>query len=236
MCKGCGKPMTFEARSLHLKLNPRCSKAESVAILGKPVSHRSRRTIDFKCGIISKLDLLDGKGIPHAQAVLLEQHTNITAKNLSDWLNTRDELFRAQFRGWGHKRIIPNKSRVAFTHAEECLYMRFVWRRHAKGLKVTDNWLRINMLKILADDKPHNWFKFGASPGWLSGFKKRYRITWQMRTNKKHSSVLDRLPQIKEFHRFLLNLQTTGIERSLKWGRFTPDTIFHMVRRLRWWW
>jgi hypothetical protein len=45
-----------------------------------------------------------------------------------------------------------------------------------------------------------------------------------MRTNKKHSSVLDRLLQIGEFHRFLLSLQKTGIERSVKWGRFPPGT------------
>jgi len=60
ICLGCGKTMTEEARLIHLGLSKRCSKAESAVIIGKdkplkPVSHRSRRTMDFKCDILSKL-------------------------------------------------------------------------------------------------------------------------------------------------------------------------------------
>ena len=88
------------------------------------------------------------------------------------------------------------------------------------------------MHQILFEDKPPTWNLFRASAGWVTGFKKRYRISYQCLTNKKSTHILEKLPLIKKFHRFLADLQMSQgppqSSRCIKYGRFPAHRRFHM--------
>jgi hypothetical protein len=112
---------------------------------------------------------------------------------------------------------------------ENVLYMRFCWRRDVEGLKTTDLWLRLEFAEVLLEYKPNDWSLAKCSVGWLGGFKKRYRITYQMRTNKKTLPIGVRLPRMKKFHLWLQHdVQRRLPQRDPKYGHFGPELMFHM--------
>ena len=96
------------------------------------------------------------------------------------------------------------------------------------GLKTGDGWLQLEMHKILREQKPQYWEDFAASSGWLYGFKRRYRITSQVRTNKNHIPIESRLKSIAEFHRELSVLRLTSPRTCAKYGRYKASCYFHM--------
>jgi hypothetical protein len=150
--------------------------------------------------------------------------------NVSDWSRDRIRLLRARSEstGNGSLRYLQMVSRVFFPEAEDRLFMSFHIRRDRIGLKTGDIWLRLEMRDILAKLKPPGWEEFCSSPGWLSGFKRRYRISSQVRTNKKHCPIEERLPEIAAFHRDLLTLRLSAPQTCPRYGRFSPGAYFHM--------
>lgn len=220
ICAGCGTGLSNAwLFGLHLGANTACVRAEAASILRheKPKKHRVRRTIDFKCEIILELEKLELRGIPHAQTVLLKLHTGITRSDISRWQLARESLFDAQLAGRNQKRYLQKKTRVWHDKEEDELYVRFISRREIQGLKFTDSQLVETMRDILEEYKSPEWINFKCSPGWLSGFKKRYKITCQQRNNKKHLPLIERVPLIRSFHLWLLHtLQRSAPQTCLR--------------------
>ena len=60
----------------------------------------------------------------------------------------------------------------------------------------------------LPDVDTNNKFK----EPWLRAFCKRFRISWQKRTNKKNKGVMERLNKCKRYHRWVI--YKMGLELS----------------------
>ena len=86
---------------------------------------------------------------------------------------------------------------------EEELYKLFTERR-ARKHRVTGRWIIATMKHLMRENLPdvntNNKFKFK----WLQAFCKRYRISWQKRTNKKNKGVMERLNKCKRYHWWLI--------------------------------
>ena len=108
--------------------------------------------------------------------------------------------------------------------------MHFVWRRSIEGLQTDDKWVKESFRKLLVQEKPPGWSVSipYASAGWLTGFKRRYRITSQCQTNKNTIPIREREPLIKQFHRDLFALQLCPPLRCAKYGRHPACCRFHM--------
>jgi len=151
---------------------------------------------------------------------------NRSKKNVSDWRRDRIRLLRARSEstGNGSLRYLQMVSRVFFPEAEDRLFMSFHILRDKIGLKTGDIWLRLEMRNILAKLKPPGWDEFCLSPGWLSGFKRRYRISSQVRTNKKHCPIEERLQRSQRSPR----PSQAAPQTCPRYGRFSPGAYFHM--------
>ena len=173
---GCGHSCARTVLPAHLLKSKTCRTAEGNAVLGKSKRVRARRTIDFKCNILSELMALESRGIPAAATLLVSMRPGLSKQILSGWKSTSSGLFSAQSLGQGHLRNLRNTSRAWYSKEEDELYVRFIFGREVKGFKLDDTWLQDEMESILEESKPDGWDNFKCSPGWLSGFKKRYRI------------------------------------------------------------
>ena len=151
----------------------------------------------------------------------------IPTSTLQDWIAKRLEIFTlASTPGMANKHKNRATADGKHAEAEHMLYMRFVWRRRYLRRRVSRKWLRRQMRDIVKATTGKN---FGASPGWCSRFCRRWDITYQGRTNKHTDSILERLPLIRTFHRWLIyGLQRSMPQRCAKYGRFPPSRMYHM--------
>ena len=149
------------------------------------------------------------------------------------WLANRDEIVSLyltypQFRR--KKKIVIGKGKYPLQ--EQKLYLKFLYRRQALKLPASREWLCNQFMKILETDQPDGWGTFMRSEGWVSGFCKRFRICDRAMTNKKTSSVLERLPEIRKFHQYLIyflpRMSTNGSLQCAKYGRFAARNRYHM--------
>ena len=110
------------------------------------------------------------------------------------------------------------------------LFTRFVYKRRAKGEEVDRRWFKKTMQQIMNENQPPGWRNFRYSNGWLQVFLKKYRISWQAQTEKKHLSNALRVPLLQAFHRDLCLLQQSdGINpRDEEYGRFPPGAIWNV--------
>jgi hypothetical protein len=111
---------------------------------------------------------------------------------------------------------------------EDELFTRFVYRREVRGLKVSGRWLKKTFKEIVACTKPPGYENYRYSNRWLHRFQRRYDISSQTRSNRKHLPVFERLPEIRKFHLFLHEMRNSAPCRDEKYGRFPANTIFHM--------
>lgn len=109
---------------------------------------------------------------------------------------------------------------------EDVLYQEFVYRRKVQGLPTDGYWLRYRFLSLLNEHKPGHLFQL--SNGWLCGFLLRYRITEQMKTEKKGKSVEERLYLMKAFHLKLYYIQNVFDQVDPIWGAFPPECWWNM--------
>ena len=213
-CPGCRQNFWHShTLGIHLKKSPSCQEVYLLAATEvQPVrKHRIRLTINQKCKVLDDLEALEKKEFPLAQSVVATKH-NITPKNVSKWNSQKEELFYAREQGLGHHRSLVLASRVMFPDQEDKLYIAFVYRRRKQGLATPDDWLQRSMLKIIDVEKPTGYEDFKASGGWLWRFKKRYRISVQCQTNKKHVPISEKLHLIKKFHFWLLRKVVVGVQ------------------------
>jgi hypothetical protein len=203
VCKECGKKFRRAVDfGGHIKRYPSHYWPPEIAPLaGKPVQTRNFRTHRHKCKVLDDLKRLEDAGDPTPQTTVRVWHPGHSKHNISKWSQQRAIYYREVRDGRGDKRQIRTQSRVHFPLLENVLYLRFCWRRNVLGLKTMDLWVRLEMADILAQYQPNGWSVFRCSMGWLDNFKKRYRITCQVRTNKKETPIAQRLPRIKAFHK-----------------------------------
>ena len=111
------------------------------------------------------------------------------------------------------------------------LYDRFIYKRRGKGEQVDTEWFVKNMKEILAKNQPLGWEKLKCSAGWVAKYLKRYRISCQLQTEKKHMANAIRVPMLQTFHRELCILQQSRQDISKpcpEWGRFPPEAIWNV--------
>ena len=113
---------------------------------------------------------------------------------------------------------------VMFPLAESSLHTAYKAHR-AKGRKVNNRWLAINMRKFvrqLYGEDPANNFK--ASYGWQQALLDRLGISSRRGSNNKCDHVMQRLPRIKRWHARWRRRLKSGPTYKLhpKWGRWLP--------------
>ena len=103
------------------------------------------------------------------------------------------------------KRIRKRYVHKGVYHAQEVQLNRIFSERRAQKHRVTGRWLKENMKHILKNDLPEvdTTNKFGDK--WLNNFCRRFRISWQKRTNKKNKGVLKRLHIAKNYHWWVIH-------------------------------
>jgi hypothetical protein len=119
---------------------------------------------------------------------------------------------------------------------EELLYKSFWHRRVILGLPTDDVWLKMEFKRLLALVKPVSagpskkpWHEAKQSNGWLAGFKKRFPISSQYRTEKKPIGFAGRRASIYAFHLAIWWIQNRVFNRrDPVYGAFGPCDIYHM--------
>jgi len=145
------------------------------------------------------------------------------------WNTNREALFLLRAEGYGASRHVVTSRQAKFPECEDAVYMKFIYRRFAQGFDVDDEWLVRRMREALLESQPAGWDNWQGSHGWLEKFKRRFRITWQLRSNKNVYPIWTRIPSFKAFHQFfLLHIQRMGVPRCLTYGRFPANHMFYM--------
>ena len=219
-CGSCARGFTTGAgMSNHLRAFPDHRLAGPEV---RPVVKRQNPKYVERLKAMASLAKAEEEGV-YLAAKTISLSTGIPWSTLRGWKRKRGEIIAvAESR---HK----NKSRLRwFTadheQAEQQTYLEFCNRRDM-GRKVQGRWLRKTYRKRVKQRGGET----KASEGWLAGFLRRWRISAQCRTNKKTCPVNDRAEKIMDFHTNLIyGLQWTGKQKCPKYGRFPPETMFHM--------
>ena len=228
----CGHPncKRLFAQDCHRVRHWRASGHTPVDCTLPTVEMRPRRAYTFrrKRDTLLEIDGLKKEGATNA-AVQIAKITGISKSTLSEWEADRNRIFNlAKTRGMAKLRKY-RPSVGEYPDAELKLYGRFLWRRKYLRLNTSRAWLKQNMAAILLSDYGITKESFRNSHGWCGRFCIRWGITQQCRTNKHKTSVVERLPQIRKFHQWLIyGLQRSAPQRCPTYGRFPPERMFHM--------
>ena len=148
------------------------------------------------------------------------------------WLSDRERLVQTYltYPSLRKKKKIRFTRHGKFRKEEEKLYLAFVYRRSVLKLPVSRCWLDSEFSKILQLNQPKGWEEFKYSNGWATGFCLRWRICSRAMTNKKTESVLERLPDIRNFHRYIIYYlpRLSSSQQCAKYGRFAASNRYHM--------
>ena len=102
---------------------------------------------------------------------------------------------------------MKKKRNGKFFEQQKALFKKFNARRQ-RGGKVTYMWLRKKMKILCKEAKPdgfdENKHKF-TNP-WCRAYCKRWRISSQRKTNKKHKSALERIHLVANFLYYIIYL------------------------------
>jgi hypothetical protein len=184
-----------------------------------------------KRNLLLDLDALVMDGV-QSPITYLEHTTGISKFNISKWNKKRVQIFTAA-RTSGMARNHKMRASVGkYPEQEAELYERFLWRRKYLRIRTNCSWLQRNMRELVHSDflaRGLDMPVFSASAGWCSRFNIRWNISYQCRTNKSKRPVLERLPQIARFHKWLIyGVQRSEPQRCGKYGRFPPNRMYHM--------
>ena len=83
--------------------------------------------------------------------------------------------------------------------------LRKLEKRRGHGKPVSTKWIRNTMFLTCEEDRPPNFdasekAQFGSQ--WASNYQNRHELSVRRRTNKKKSSVFERLHKIHGFHAY----------------------------------
>jgi hypothetical protein len=221
-CLACGSMVLIDNLKEHYEghYGKEIKKRRSGAI--RRLSHSVAR----KLTALSIYDSYIKSGHVSNPQLCAAKHVGVHESLISKWSvpDMRAKLLRKSIQRQGKQcKLAPGRLPQYPAHEAE-LFIRFYMWKVCNGLRVGDHWLKYQFTQILAE---HGIFPKQISPGWLSRFKRRFRITSQVITNKHASSVADRLPQIQNFHRYILFVQNRGIQRDERYGRYPPTHMFH---------
>ena len=201
----------------------------------RAVAGRKFYTWTYKRDTVLKLEQLQRDGVPAAQKALARTMKPNEAM-LCKWSGKeREHIFAMAVKHGCARKHRTGKPNVGlFPLAEIMVFGRFLYRRQQQRLPVHRDWLQQEMLSVLARSNPGNAApvlidNFVASEGWASNFCRRFGISSQCRTNKHVLSITERLPEIREFHQFLMyDLQARLPSRCPIYGRFPAKYMFHL--------
>ena len=226
-CAGCHKEFTNNGNlANHIAHSLQCSAAQMPPIQFRSRKRRVAYTFREKRKVLLAVDHYRSQG--HINAVkMVSEKEDIPVSDISKWGKDRARIFRLSIT----RHMGGRKRERYFTgkfHTQECaLYLRFCWRREHLKLRVGRKWLRRQMKKLLDRDGIHN--PRGLGDSWAGNFCKRWGITSQCKTNTKTTTIAERLPSIRNFHRWLIyGLQRSEPQRDPKYGRFPPHRMYHM--------
>ena len=133
-----------------------------------------------------------------------------------------------------HSRIrrIGRVRSPVFPMSEGELYLWFAHQRFVLGNPIDGEAVRRRMRLIvtkLQEGSPEDRARYTFKGGWLAGFKRRHRISNQLRTDKKSHSFKEREQDVRSFHRGIFLLQNVIMPlRDLNWGHWVPSQVYHM--------
>lgn len=164
-----------------------------------------------------------------ARNLLYAEFSNIKRSTIRNWLNP-DKQSNLLFVATGKKhrkerRLWKSKKKAKYPKEEDKLWDKFKLQR-IERLPVNREWIQATMLNLLKESKPEGYLKFKASPGWATKWCYRYKVSLRMATNSKPKNVLERLPEVKSFHRKAKAFRKTGTQRCATYGRFPPRWTF----------
>jgi len=85
-------------------------------------------------------------------------------------------------------------------HSQEVKLNQLFVERRARNHRVTGRWLKAQMKHIMKKDLPEIDLQNKFKSRWLRAFCRRFKISWQKRTNKKNKGVMQRLNKVKRYH------------------------------------
>ena len=226
-CHACG--LQFQ-RACEISRHYSTSKCKpSVRYDVQPKKRRLAYTLRQKRDVLLDIDALYATGL-HDAPKLVSEAEGIPTTTVQGWIGDRARIFLLASKGGMLKRKSTRHAAPMLPKEEERLYAEFIFRREYLKLTTTHEWLCKRMRKICAQSGVDaETMGFKASLGWSQRFCARWDITNQCRTNNHKLTIYERLPKIKDFHRWLIyGLQSSGRQRCQKYGRFPPSHMFHM--------
>jgi hypothetical protein len=192
-------------------------------------SYTARQKLDVCCEVFEERASPDINKRVRAQVNVAERR-GIAKGVLSKWLKVWIVFLVCVLAGQGGVKHVSHAGRRQgkFQGQEDELFAEFIYYREFKGRRIRGWWLRLRFFELLKRDQPKDWDIFNYSNGWLGGFQRRYGISSQLRSNKKHLSQSEKLERIRKFHRFFHDLQNSGEQRCPDYGRFPGHLMFHV--------
>ena len=147
----------------------------------------------------------------------LAEETSTKPRNLSRWVQAKEVLFTS----------LANRHRsggvrsAQFPEREDQLFMLFLYRRTVQGLAVNGKWLCIRMRELVLEFETDDVAEEYPTSGWLKNWKKRYQVQSMYKTNNQPTTIQQRLPAIKKFHKFFQ-------EKIVAHLGVAPEQIFYM--------
>ena len=133
--------------------------------------------------------------------------------------------------------LAEDKSRLKKVHPgvppvhpeqEEELFFEFCHLRRNLGLAVDCYWFRHEFRKLIIRDKGQKAAdSFNYSNGWVANFCRRWRITDQLKTEKKYMSPMERIQFLHDFHHDFHAMQCSMDQQSNIWGAYPPENIWN---------
>lgn len=157
----------------------------------------------MKADAIQKVRAQLGLGLDVRMACskVASESGELKKRNVRRWWNNREavEELALHDRHWKKRFYSSTEERRPFEEEEEALYLLFLDRRMNEGYPVDGAWLQHAMSLLVQLNKPNQSAekqakaaRFGASPGWLDRFKKKYNIRSLARTNAHAQPIAQR--------------------------------------------
>ena len=211
-------------------------------------SIRKRYRASFKLKVVEMCDLITLQYRPkRGSQTIVSEMAGIDSSLVSRWTSSRESLKRFVKRTAGSKGA-GNVGRVLFADsrgpkplhpAAESMVMVKVDQARQKRMPVTarslKSWMKSAVKSVeaqIAPDESKLRRPFVASNHWLVRFAERHSLVVRRATNKKETSIAERLPLIQQFHSklqaFISADSLPGESSHLFYGRFLPENCFNM--------
>lgn len=196
----------------------------------KPKRRRKFYSCREKLKVVKKLN--DGEYKSQKDCAFME---GIAKSLISKWVKQNPNLCEYVTPRNKNKFRLMLVSKSKYSEENDKLYEMFVFHRVCEGRKIDDKWLKEKMLELVKTGSDHSLEKdskvFVASNGWLTRWKKNYRVSSQMRTEKKPVSESGYEKVLLEFWKSMMELQQSEAKydiRDATFGRFGPSLMWNV--------